>query len=80
MEVITKIMKEAKKNDLLIFDGENWQPTSIDFLLKPYIKRLENIEDDRISNDKKIDAYDVKITELKNYLIKFLKTEVKNNE
>lgn len=82
MEIIMKEVLGAKRGDLLQSDGKQWHPTSLDTLLSPIIKRIATLEDNRVSNDKKIAGYEVlianqqaKITELQNDLISFLKTE-----
>jgi len=82
MEIIMKEVLGAKRGDLLQSDGKQWHPISLDTLLSPIIKRIATLEDNRVSNDKKIAGYEVlianqqaKITELQNDLISFLKTE-----
>ena len=82
MEIIMKEVLGAKRGDLLQSDGKQWHPISLDTLLSPIIKRIATLEDNRVSNDKKIASYEqlianqqAKITELQNDLISFLKTE-----
>lgn len=38
------VSKKSKRGDVLINDGTQYTPTSFEALLKPYIKRIEELE------------------------------------
>jgi hypothetical protein len=44
IKVAIREYKNAKKGDVLVFDGEKWEPVALEKILEVIITRLEKVE------------------------------------
>jgi hypothetical protein len=72
IEIMTEEFKGAKKNDILVYNGERWLPSPPRVVHAELLKRIGELETERVQHMKTLEAYEKRIETLEMRMRKFL--------